>query len=635
MNCFFTILFGSLWGILICFPLGYTKANTNQVDSLNQLAWELRSSNRDSAFLLAERALALATKLDYDYGKSKAYSYMGLIQAKHGLYKEAKKNYYQSLAIRWRLEDSVSVARIWSNLGALEQEQGTIDSAFFYLNLAAGVFERHGVDSSLASVYDNTANAYMQLGRWELASEYFKKGLYSRQELNQQLGIANSHYNLATLYYELYDSIKIVQHASIARKGYHELGEWKGEANILNLLAAVYWETPDFLQAEKYFQEAIAVCEEHGDQSLGLIDSYRNLGGVYLEQEMTNLALNAFRKAQRLLQNKGSLNDHIDLMDYFSEAFVLQSRYDSALHYQRQMTLLQDSLYQKDKTKAVAEMEVRFEKERTENDLREERLRSQSLLQLFAGTLALALITLGFYFYRQRTNRVIAEQKSRIHEQELEDLLQTQELKMINAALEGQEVERRRIAKDLHDRLGSLLTTIKWRMDDWLEEKNDAADPNLQQTNKLLDEAYLEVRRVAHDMNSGVLAKFGLLPALKELRDTLTKNSSLEVEVVSYGMQRRLDSTYEILIYRMIQELVSNILKHAEARQVSIQVQRIEEQVQITVEDNGRGFDKDKVKTGMGLRNIEARVQGLNGSWEIDSGRGGGTSIFIDLPLGV
>ncbi len=631
----YLVCLASLGGMLLALPPSYAEADTSQVNRLNQSAWELRSSHRDSALQLVKTALRLATKLNYAAGKGQSYNYRGLIYTRQGKYEAAKVAYHQSIAERWRIQDSISVARVWNNLGALEREQGTIDSAFYYLNLAAGVFERHQVYGSLASVYENTSNLYSNQEKWELALEYAEKSLDFYQRFGEPFALADAYYNLAGLYYDQADSARTVQNALPAQALYQELNEWKGEADILNILAALYWETPDFLQAEKYFQEAIAVCEKHGDQSLGLIDSYRNLGGVYLEQEKTNLALEAFRKAQALLQGKGSLYDHIDLMDYFSEAFILQNRYDSALYYQQQVALLQDSLYRKDKTKAVAEMEVRFEKERTENDLREERLRSQSFLQLFIGTLALALITLGFYFYRQRTNKVIAEQKNRIHEQELEDLLQTQELKMINAALEGQEVERRRIAKDLHDRLGSLLTTIKWRMDDWLEGKENATDPNLQQTNKLLDEAYLEVRRVAHDMNSGVLAKFGLLPALEELRNTLTENSSLEVEVLSYGMQRRLDSTYEILIYRMIQELVSNILKHAEASQVSIQVQRIEEQVQITVEDDGRGFEKDKMTAGMGLRNIEARVQGLNGSWEIDSGRGGGTSIFIDLPLGV
>ena len=626
----FSLVLGA-W--LIALPPSAAQPDQRRVDQLNQTAWELRNTHRDSALQLLQSALQLAERLDYGRGKSHSYNYRGLIYARRGQYAAAKTAYYRSLAER-RRQDSVSLARVWNNLGALEQDQGTLDSAFYFLNLAAGIFERHAVDSSLASVYDNIANVYVRQKNWTAALRYYEKGIAQHQRYSRPRSLANAHFNLAGFYYDQADSAQTVHHALLARPLYEGLGDWKGEADILNLLGALYWEAADFPRAEDYFRSAIDIGTAHGDRGLGLVDQHRNLGGVYLEQEKVTEALAELRRAQALLAGRGNLYDQIDLREMLAEGFDLLGRYDSALHYQREIALLQDSMYATEKAEALAEMEVRFGKERMEHDLREERLRSRSLLQLFVGALVLALLILLFFFYRQRTNRIIARQRARIHEQELDDLLQTQELNMINAALEGQENERRRIAKDLHDRLGSLLTTIKWRMDDWLENTRREKDPDLHRTNRMLDEAYHEVRRIAHDMNSGVLAKFGLLPALEELRDSLTRSHSLRVELLTYGWQGRLDGTHEILIYRIIQELVSNILKHAAASRISIQVQRIGEQIQITVEDNGRGFDTEQVSPGMGLKNIEARVAGQEGRWEIDSGRGGGTTIFIDLPLG-
>ena len=149
----------------------------------------------------------------------------------------------------------------------------------------------------------------------------------------------------------------------------------------------------------------------------------------------------------------------------------------------------------------------------------------------------------------------------------------------------------------------------------------------------MLDDAYQEVRRIAHDMVSGVLTKFGLVPALQELARTISTNGKMNVKVITSGLGDRLDSKVEITLYRIIQELLSNILKHAKASEAIIQLTRLNGELNISVEDNGKGFNPEKIKYGMGIKNMEARVQALDGSVFIDSGKGNGTTVMIDLPI--
>ncbi len=304
-------------------------------------------------------------------------------------------------------------------------------------------------------------------------------------------------------------------------------------------------------------------------------------------------------------------------------------------------SVLQDSIYNQDKASAIAEMQTKYETAEKERLASEAELkatqattRSRTFLALFLAALAVAAATFFYFRHRQRTAALIAEQQEQLHIKEVEELLKDQEIKSINAVLEGQEGERVRIAKDLHDRLGSMLTTVKWSFDGYLEGSTDRQDlAPLQKANRMLDDAYQEVRRISHDMVSGVLTKFGLVPAVEELCNAINASRRLEAKLVVFGMEERPDNQVEITLYRVIQELMSNILKHAKASTVTIQISRIEDELNVTVEDDGQGFDPAAVKSGMGLKNIEARVRGINGSVFFDTGKGNGTSVLIEVPV--
>ena len=193
------------------------------------------------------------------------------------------------------------------------------------------------------------------------------------------------------------------------------------------------------------------------------------------------------------------------------------------------------------------------------------------------------------------------------------------------------------MAIDLHDRLGGILSMVKLHFSVVTESlsKDDQAHAKFMKASDLLDQATGEVRSISHNLLSGVLMKFGLVPALEDLKDKISQTGKLKVTLYSNELNNVLSAEQELQLYRIVQELISNILKHSQAKEANIQLTKGDESVNLIVEDDGIGFDLKAVnkKTGIGLSNLKARVAKLNGNFHIDSGRGAGTTISIDIPI--
>jgi hypothetical protein len=194
------------------------------------------------------------------------------------------------------------------------------------------------------------------------------------------------------------------------------------------------------------------------------------------------------------------------------------------------------------------------------------------------------------------------------------------------------------MASDLHDSVGATLSAAKLQFNYLIDKKGDIEDTNelTKKISALLEDAYVEVRSMAHLKNSGVMAKNGLLPAIKKLAKNASDNDNFQIEVHSYGLDQRLDNSLEIAIFRIIQELVTNIIKHAEASEANIHITNHEDSLNIMVEDNGKGFNPNqitKTNKGMGISSIGKRIEHLNGTMTIESEINKGTTVIIDIPL--
>jgi len=189
------------------------------------------------------------------------------------------------------------------------------------------------------------------------------------------------------------------------------------------------------------------------------------------------------------------------------------------------------------------------------------------------------------------------------------------------------------VGKELHDHVGSLLGAIKHQLGVLEEQVADVKTEQTAQYHKvsgLLDNAAGELRRISHDMAAATLNRFGLEKALQDLRDTLHINGRLQVELNTFGMEQPLQRGVEIAVYRIIQEAVSNVLKHAKASELSIAVTHAPGRLSVVVSDNGIGFDTSATSTGVGLANIRSRAAALGAQAQIDSATGKGTTVSVE-----
>jgi signal transduction histidine kinase len=260
------------------------------------------------------------------------------------------------------------------------------------------------------------------------------------------------------------------------------------------------------------------------------------------------------------------------------------------------------------------------------------------MLYIIGGALVACTVTGWLLIKNAQLCKKTSKQEKLIDQQKLERALKDYEMQSIEALLEGQEKERQRIANDLHDNLGSMLATLKINFENLKLRKNrlkDEGDMFYKKTDDLIEEAYQKVRGLANTKNAGVFANEGLIPAIEKLAQKISMPGMLNIQAAAFGFDERVKNAHEIAIFRIVQELATNIIKHSHATEATISLTHHDDNINIIIEDNGIGFSEGskKIPDGMGLDSIQKKIAQMGGRFEIDSTPGNGTTIIIDLPI--
>ena len=282
---------------------------------------------------------------------------------------------------------------------------------------------------------------------------------------------------------------------------------------------------------------------------------------------------------------------------------------------------MSDSIFKVSTSEKVAEVEAQYQNEKKQQAIlqleKDKQIQSLSLKQkstlnyILIGSLAAVLIS-GFLGYRNfRHRQQLAKQQDELQQQRIRELEKDRQLIAVDSLLKGQEEERSRLAKDLHDGLGGLLSGVKFSLSN-MKDNLIVTPDNMavfERSLDMIDTSIRELRRVAHNMMPEMLVNFGLDEALKDYCNTVNATKLISIKYQSFGMDSRLDSSKEIIIYRIIQELLNNVLKHAAASEVLVQLIKEGKQLSILVEDDGKGFDKSLLENnkGAGWTNIRSR----------------------------
>lgn len=341
-------------------------------------------------------------------------------------------------------------------------------------------------------------------------------------------------------------------------------------------------------------------------------------------------------KASRAYLDTNELTLLIETDDLLSRFYEEQGQLDSALEYIWSATMLKDKTYQVNSAEEIARLREEFEAEQRELEINNLILEkeAESFQKRLSITIALALgslVFLGFVSYRTRMAKQELETQSRIERLEKE-----KEVLSLQTMLFAQEEERQRIARDLHDSIGALLSTAKLHMNNIEEEVRSLSNLNFfGKTREIIDNASKEVRRVAHDMMPSVLMKLGLEEGLEDFFEKVRASESITVNFTYDELPSRLENQKEVMLYRMLQEMVNNTLKHANASEIKLMMKVIDNQLVIDYKDDGAGFDTNKLKdqTNFGLSGLQSRAKFIGSEFELFSAPNQGVHIILKLFL--
>ena len=587
---------------------------------------------------------------------------------------------------RWMLKSSIQIGRndyisnSYNALGVIKSLKNEYDSVLFFLDTSYQL-KKQIPDfnvSSLSKSLNNLAATAIRFNKYEQGLAYYYEALELAQKSNNPLSIGMIYNNLGTTHLDLED---IPLSRSYFRKAVaqaKQASNYNLEGDALHNLGGSYKETT-VDSALYYYSKAIKLYQKIGrNDRIGL--STMAIGDVLTKNSDLDEALNYYLKAlkifttindkKRIIDSKNRLAKvHYELGDYkfaitfidevvtyyddqndlksATKAYRLKSKILEGLGKNKNSIkalqhhiILKDSLNKSINNKEVATLKTKFETEIKESEISRQQLiinqQNNQKRDILIGSTLLALLLLSIIWninQKAKRNKSLSQHRLQLQSQRITKLEQEKKLLSMNALIAGQEAERTRIAKDLHDGLGGLLSTVKAHFSSIQSEIQKVEKLNVyNRANEMMDQACDEVRRISHNLMPGALMLEGLKTAVVHLGEEMQSAHPFVVNVELEGFNNRMDENTEVFLYRIIQEALNNIIKHANAKNVLVQITETSNEYHLIIEDDGNGFDPLIIKSGLGLKSIQSRVDFLNGVLDIDTKETIGTTLTIHLP---
>ncbi len=611
--------------------------DTSKINRLNNYAEKIQFNDPDKAITIIGQNIVLANKLNYPLGLSIAYGLRAGL-----LFYEMKLDSCKSLLDKayqlvYQYKDKASknqTANLINRYAAIYQRRQNYDSAVALYLQAGNILIETGDEKKVINSYYNLSGIYKYLG------DTLKIFYYAR-ETNRLAAKANDTVLLirglivlgeAYNFVKNYDSLLLISRKGLGLANKQQMTFAIG---IFNNFLGLYY-TNKVLQYDSailYYNHALQSFNSVNiqfDKAVVL----QNIGNAYLKKRDFINAVTYAKQATEISQNlKFDQVQVLSLMDLV-QAEEQMGNITESYKYLKQYVEVNDSIQSRNNQKKVYDLEAKYLAQKKEVVMLSQQkiIKQKNILNylLSAGViLLLIVITLLYHNYRN---------KQKFQQQQIVELETQQLLTATEAVLKGEEKERTRLAKDLHDGLGGMLSGIKYSFNNM--KGNMIMTPDnakaFERSMDMLDSSIQEMRRVAHNMMPEALVKFGLDTAIKDFCNEIQQSGILQLSYQSIGLENAvINQTVSITIYRIVQELINNTMKHAAAKNAIVQITKSNSQLSVTVEDDGNGFDKNILNNavGMGWSNIQNRVEFLKGKLDVDSQQQKGTSVHIEFDI--
>jgi len=610
--------------------------DTNLVNALNRLSISYWYNDIDKAYELTSRALNEAKHLKFERGLAVAYNLMGVVFDIRSEYDSALYYYHKSVIYSYRTSYFKILASAYNNMGMVHKNRGNYNEAIRDYFDALRIFEKQADKKGIGNTYNNLGLVYTDLKQYQQALDFHEKSLKIRVQINDQYGIGASYTNLGLAWSNLGQNDKAREYYLKSLRIKEDIGDKYGLGILLNNLGLLYNDRHEFAKAIAMFNRAISYHREAEDQN-GLIFTYINKSSAYSKMGLYANAEKMIDSARILAIDQKAVARIAKVYEAYAHLFSTTGDYRNAYRSYAVLDSLKDSLYSENMSKNIAEVSTRYETEKKEARIRllvgenriknleisQQKTRNRTQLLIATIVLILSLSALTLWYVRSKYSLKIETE----HEKRL---LQKQ---AYTAVVNAEESERKRIAMELHDGLGQLLSAAKLNvavLEDAANELDKVAVDNAEQ---LIDQAISDLRNISHNLMPSALIRLGLIPALHDMASKINSGRQVQMLIETSGFDRRLPEEFEISLYRVIQEAVNNTLKHAGASQIKISLSKNDESLSLGITDNGKGIPENAEKQGSGIGwdDIRSRVSMFNGNMKLFSSPGQGTQININF----
>lgn len=615
----------------------------NSLNGLALLAIYDEKQSQSISWLKAAYKVALENQLQD--GQAEALNQLSTIYFSLGKWDSSKRYFEQLLKLKRGIGNEEELVSDLTQLGQMLSSQGEFAEGQKYHLEALELATQLEDTLLMASILSDICLSYFNQENWSKTLEYGQKALSLLIPLGfHQLEASNYKY-LGLAYQQRGQKKKALKALREASRLYFEKLDQATEALKLQVSIA------EILEEEANYDEALqllkAALEHKRKYSVrpDMLELQLSIAKIYLKRNQAMQALKYLSEAEELSQQLSSPRNLQRTYKMLARAHYLNGNFMKAYQLEYRQSQLRDSIFNQERARILQEMESRYQaeqKDRRNAELAVEVANKQLELEknksiilaktqqnyVLIGSVILLLLLLGFLFYYNHNRQNLLQQRMITMEKEAETL-------RLRAVLQGEEQERQRVARELHDGLGALLASVKVLFQTLEVEFPKALNSqHYRKAEKLLDHACKEVRSISHNMLSSTLKEYGLEQAVHSLVQLTANHHQLRIDHHTHGLSDEIPEDVQISVYRITQELLRNVVKHAEAKEIFLQISVEDGLLLLAVEDDGKGFDRADVQYGgIGLKNIRARVEYLDGKIDMDSGPGKGTTVNIEIPL--
>jgi signal transduction histidine kinase len=609
-------------------------ADSTRLAVLSDLCFMYVHSQPDSAMYYWRLEDEVAQKLAVPKYTANALNDLAIVQYYKGQYSEALNNNKRALEIRRQLGDKNLLMSSLNKIGLIYQELGNYEQATAYHLQVLQLATELNIPANVSLTLNNLSYVCQHMRQYAQARQYSHRQLAMAQADADtfQMGVACSALQGIADAESRQDSSRYYGEA--AYRYFKQVDATLEMAAASNDLGLFYRRIHRNDSAILWYKRAWQVATEAGAEGDAVFYA-ANIGSAFVDQLQLDSAKHYLTMVQRHVGQDTKPSVLKTLYGALETYYVLQNQHDSAIRYMELYTDVLDTIYASQITAQANELLARYNADKMEQQItmldkqtQIQQLQIRNRNMIIVAILILAALAGGILWLVWQRRQMRADNQRRTEQH-------AQQQKAARDIIAAEELERQRIARELHDGIGQMFSAVKLNLSGIAHRAQDKGWPDeqlLDKTLQIVDESCREVRTISHQMMPNVLLKLGLAAAVRDFVNKID-DERLKISLETFGLNTSLGAETEHIIYRIIQECVNNVIKHAGATALYIQLHKDDESVTVTVEDNGCGFDVAAAGDGVGLRSVRARVAYLNGKVDYDTAPGRGTLVAVYIPL--